>query len=105
MSTNDPDHLEVREKNAALVEEQSQSDSNIEGDNELLAPGVRASAERKLVRKLDIRLMPTIIVIFIMNYIDVGNHSYNKSYALAYDLGSSAQCHNVREDAGFDAGS
>jgi hypothetical protein len=31
----------------------------------------RARAEKKLVRKLDFRLMPMMIVIFIMNYIDV----------------------------------
>jgi hypothetical protein len=31
----------------------------------------RARAEKKLVRKLDLRLMPMMIVIFIMNYIDV----------------------------------
>lgn len=31
----------------------------------------RASAERKLLRKLDMRILPTIVVIFVMNYIDV----------------------------------
>ena len=31
----------------------------------------RALAEKRLVKKLDIRLLPTIILIFIMNYIDV----------------------------------
>lgn len=31
----------------------------------------RILAERKLVRKLDFRLLPTIFLIFIMNYIDV----------------------------------
>lgn len=31
----------------------------------------RKIAERKLVRKLDMRLVSTIILIFIMNYIDV----------------------------------
>lgn len=31
----------------------------------------RLLAERKLVRKLDMRVMPTIILIYIMNYIDV----------------------------------
>ncbi|ELU38587.1 tartrate transporter [Rhizoctonia solani AG-1 IA] len=34
-------------------------------------PDERARAEKKLVRKLDSRLMPTMILIFIMNYIDV----------------------------------
>lgn len=32
----------------------------------------RTLAERKLVRKLDYRILPTIILIYIMNYIDVG---------------------------------
>lgn len=31
----------------------------------------RALAERRLVRKLDLRVLPTIFLIFIMNYIDV----------------------------------
>jgi len=31
----------------------------------------RLLAERKLVRKLDMRLLPTIFLIYIMNYIDV----------------------------------
>ncbi|KAJ3771621.1 hypothetical protein FB446DRAFT_644899 [Lentinula raphanica] len=30
----------------------------------------RILAERKLVRKLDTRVLPTIVLIFIMNYID-----------------------------------
>ena len=40
-------------------------------DGELLLPERREQAERKLVRKLDFRLLPTIILIFILNYIDV----------------------------------
>ncbi|THH30870.1 hypothetical protein EUX98_g3336 [Antrodiella citrinella] len=39
-------------------------------DSELLAADVRPAAERKLVRLLDMRLLPTIVLIFIMNYID-----------------------------------
>ena len=42
-------------------------------DGELLEPEVRVRAERRLVRTLDMRLLPTIIVIFIMNYIDVSS--------------------------------
>ena len=42
-------------------------------DSELLSPDIRPSAERQLVRTLDRRLLPTIILIFIMNYIDVRN--------------------------------
>ena len=42
-------------------------------DEGLPAPGSqeRLLAERRLVRKLDMRLIPTIFIIFIMNYIDV----------------------------------
>ena len=42
-------------------------------DEGLPAPGSqgRLLAERRLVRKLDVRLIPTIFLIFIMNYIDV----------------------------------
>ncbi|KAI0055451.1 MFS general substrate transporter [Artomyces pyxidatus] len=42
--------------------------SNAE-DGNLLGPR-RTYAERRLVRKLDMRLLPAIVVIFIMNYID-----------------------------------
>ena len=44
-------------------------DSNDDGI--LLEANKRASAERRLVKKLDHRLLPTIVVIYIMNYIDV----------------------------------
>jgi hypothetical protein len=40
-------------------------------DGVLLENDQRASAERRLVKKLDYRLLPTIILIYIMNYIDV----------------------------------
>ena len=40
-------------------------------DGVLLENDKRASAERRLVKKLDYRLLPTIVVIFIMNFVDV----------------------------------
>ena len=40
-------------------------------DGFLLENDRRASAERQLVKKLDHRLLPTIVVIYILNYIDV----------------------------------
>ena len=40
-------------------------------DDALLAPENRAKAERRLVRLLDLRLLPTVILIYLMNYIDV----------------------------------
>ena len=57
------------------------SDLSKPQDDELLAPNVRVAAERRLVRTLDMRLLPTIIVIFIMNYIDVS--AVLRSHALS----------------------
>jgi len=55
-------------------EVQGESGSNVADSEEILpAPRTRerAIAEKKLLRKLDTRLLPTIFIIFIMNYIDV----------------------------------
>jgi hypothetical protein len=38
------------------------------------ASAERQSAERRLVRKLDMRLIPGIFIIYIMNYINVSLH-------------------------------
>jgi hypothetical protein len=54
--------------------EHNQPESQSEGSLlPLPEPGTpeRIVAERRLVRKLDTRLLPTIIIIYIMNYIDV----------------------------------
>ena len=40
-------------------------------DGVLLEYDKRAAAEKRLVKKLDHRLLPTIVVIYIMNFIDV----------------------------------
>ena len=63
----------MEEKPIAEVDQISQRRASNESlpDGELLATDVRPAAERRLVRMLDMRLLPTIIVIFIMNYIDV----------------------------------
>ncbi|TCD66551.1 hypothetical protein EIP91_001272 [Steccherinum ochraceum] len=62
------------EKAIGSVEHVEQSSRNspdvLKEHNELLADDVRPAAERKLVRTLDMRLLPTIVLIFIMNYID-----------------------------------
>lgn len=57
-----------------------------EKDGDLLAKDVRPAAERQLVRQLDIRLMPTIIVIFIMNYIDRSAVTSARLQGLTQDL-------------------
>ncbi|QRW21161.1 major facilitator superfamily transporter [Rhizoctonia solani] len=50
-------------------------------------PDERARAEKKLVRKLDSRLMPTMILIFIMNYIDRTAVTAARLRGLEADLG------------------
>ncbi|KAI0343742.1 MFS general substrate transporter [Trametopsis cervina] len=67
--------------------EKSQEMPVFEGDTELLAPDVRASAERQLVRALDFRLLPTIVLIFILNYIDRNAVSAARLKGLEQDLG------------------
>ncbi|KAK7688861.1 hypothetical protein QCA50_007550 [Cerrena zonata] len=54
------------DKNGALIEHIEAIDS----DAELLLLEDRERAEKRLVRLLDMRLLPTIILIFLMNYID-----------------------------------
>jgi hypothetical protein len=44
-------------------------DSNDDGF--LLEDDERASAERRLVKKLDCRMLPTLMVIYLLSYIDV----------------------------------
>lgn len=60
------------EKTDIVLEEQANSAPFSEEDP--LPPegsDERILAERRLVRKLDMRVLPTIVLIFIMNYIDV----------------------------------
>lgn len=40
-------------------------------DEVLLSSDRRPAEEKALVRKLDMRLLPTIVLVFILNYIDV----------------------------------
>ncbi|RPD58871.1 MFS general substrate transporter [Lentinus tigrinus ALCF2SS1-7] len=56
-------------------------------DGELLAQDIRPAAERQLVRILDMRLLPTIILIFIMNYIDRLAVTSARLKGLEQDLG------------------
>ncbi|KAL2006869.1 hypothetical protein VTN00DRAFT_9537 [Thermoascus crustaceus] len=57
-----------------------------------LSPGERERAERALVRKIDLRLLPMIIIIYIMNYLDRNNIAAARLAGLEEDLGlTSAQ--------------
>ncbi|KAI5120277.1 hypothetical protein M0805_005334 [Coniferiporia weirii] len=49
----------------------------------------RAVAERRLLRKLDMRLLPTVVLIFLMNYIDRANVTTARLKGLEQDLGLS----------------
>jgi hypothetical protein len=49
-------------------------------DGVLLKSDKRASAERRLVKKLDYHLLPTIVVFYIMNFIDVRQPHWVQMY-------------------------
>ena len=71
MSHKDIDHIDKKQVFIDSIERKVSSVlPEDDRDGELLGP-LRKSAEKELVRKLDMRLLPTIVVIFIMNYIDV----------------------------------
>jgi hypothetical protein len=55
----------------SVVVLESSPNSPVEGRDAKLLGTLRRAAEQELVRKLDMRLVPTLVVIFIMNYIDV----------------------------------
>lgn len=52
-----------------------------------LSPEERERAERALVRKIDLRLLPMIILIYIMNYLDRNNIAAARLAGLEDDLG------------------
>ncbi|KAG9312027.1 major facilitator superfamily domain-containing protein [Chiua virens] len=57
--------IEYEKKHDSYVEH-----SAVVSDNIVQEVEARQAAERRLVRKLDFRLLPTIVIIFLMNYID-----------------------------------
>ena len=63
---------EKEEAGEIFTEKSNQDDEGLPA----LGSQGRLLAERKLVRKLDVRLIPTIFLIFIMNYIDVSSSYY-----------------------------
>ncbi|XHG07461.1 hypothetical protein AWENTII_010608 [Aspergillus wentii] len=52
-----------------------------------LTPEERAQAERALVRKIDFRLLPMIIIMYILNYLDRNNIAAARLAGLPEDLG------------------
>ena len=63
--------VEEKESPAHVYSENYKETVESNADGVLLETDKRASAERRLVKKLDRRLLPTIVVIYIMNFIDV----------------------------------
>lgn len=86
MSTKDSDSVGIDEKDNVLIEQRSSPGFIEATDGELLNADIRPSAERKLVRLLDMRLLPTIIVIFLLNYIDRVAVTAAKLQGLTQDL-------------------
>jgi len=64
-----------KEEAGDVFKEKSTMPMPSQDEEGLPAPGSqqRLLAERRLVRKLDMRLIPTIFIIYIMNYIDVSS--------------------------------
>jgi sugar phosphate permease len=51
-----------------------------------MSPEQRKAAEKSLVRKIDIRLLPMIVLMYIMNYLDRNNIAAARLGALEEDL-------------------
>ncbi|EIM85076.1 MFS general substrate transporter [Stereum hirsutum FP-91666 SS1] len=73
-------------KNSSERGSSASPNDDSEDDGILLRADVRPAAERSLVRKMDMRLLPTIILIFIMNYIDRTNVASARLKGLQEDL-------------------
>jgi len=59
------------EKNEASIKETGLAVVDGAAEHAILCPEARIKVERRLKRKLDSRLMCTVVAICIMNYIDV----------------------------------
>ncbi|KAN0081222.1 Major facilitator superfamily domain containing protein [Tylopilus felleus] len=62
---------------------------SVEGNQKALQLEARQATERRLLRKLDFRLLPTIVIIFLMNYIDRVAITSARLKGLQTDLGLS----------------
>ncbi|KAF4590266.1 hypothetical protein EYR40_009343 [Pleurotus pulmonarius] len=84
------------EKSSAEIQQlESSSSSSADGDAlpESGSPE-RLLAEKRLVRKLDTRLLPTIFIIFIMNYIDRNGVTTARLQGMQQDLRISGKLFN-----------
>lgn len=60
--------------------------------NEPPIPARREQEEKRLVQLLDMRLLPTIILIFLMNYTDVSSQQMKKGISNTYEAKCSDSC-------------
>ncbi|KIW14356.1 hypothetical protein PV08_07138 [Exophiala spinifera] len=84
-----PDHVsrtmsndDLDKPQAVNVELQQEAPDYIKS----LSPEERAAKEKALVRKIDLRLIPTIVIIYIMNYLDRNNIAAARLAGLEDDL-------------------
>ncbi|KZT39296.1 MFS general substrate transporter [Sistotremastrum suecicum HHB10207 ss-3] len=88
VSKQDADSVEERVRFRDQHDETG-SGSNHEVEGRVLIAEERRRAERELVRKLDHRLMPCLVVIFIMNYVSRSGITSARLKGLEHDLGLS----------------
>ncbi|EPT00458.1 hypothetical protein FOMPIDRAFT_1030504 [Fomitopsis schrenkii] len=86
INTSTPAKADFDEKVHCVIGQPVPDASVGDGDGDLLSADARPQAEQRLVRQLDLRLMPTIIIIFIMNYIDRSAVSSARLQGLTQDL-------------------
>lgn len=66
-----------------------------------MTPGERERAEKALVRKIDFRLLPMVVLMYIMNYLDRNNIAAAKLAGLEDDLNLSSIQYSVRASLSF----
>ena len=83
MSLSDTEHVDKKPTGTSIDSTKQEVSGALPGDDGELLGDRRQTAEKLLVRKVDTRLLPIIVVIFIMNYIDVGpSLVFNSMYEL-----------------------
>ncbi|KAF7128534.1 hypothetical protein CNMCM5793_003322 [Aspergillus hiratsukae] len=77
------DNVEVAVANADRPNPRKEAPAYVAG----LDPEERRKAERALVRKIDIRLLPMLVIMYILNYLDRNNIAAARLAGLEDDLG------------------
>ena len=84
------DHKQPQINDEVLVEdvqEQNGEKLTVYQTYESYSADFAAETERKLVRKIDLRLMPLLVTIYIFNYLDRNSITQARLYGLQDDLG------------------